>query len=92
MPEWAKAKAEGDYTLPNASLLTRDGRVTGNSVLVGLSNRQWPDAAVTYLIVTDAGTILRLNLNELKEMFYPPEWVMKNLLPAHIKALEKESL
>ena len=90
MPEWAKAKAEGDYTLPNAALPTRDGRRTGNAVLVGLSDRQWENALITYLVVTDAGNILRLNINELKELFYPPEYVMTELLLSHIQALQSE--
>ena len=90
MPEWAKAKAEGDYTLPNAALPTKDGRRTGNSVTIGLSDRQWPDMAIIYLVVTDAGNILRLTENEMKEYFHPPEYVMTDLLPAHIKALKNE--
>jgi len=92
LPEWAKTKAQGDYTLPNASLPTRDGRATGNAVLIGLSDRQWEDALITYVVVTDAGNILRLNINELKELFYPPKWVMTDLLPAHIKALKEETI
>ena len=92
LPEWASGRTDGDYTHPNASLPTKDGRRTGNAVLIGLSDRQWPDAAITYKIVTDAGNILRVNENELKELFHPPVFIMKTLLPAHIKALELESL
>lgn len=90
MPEWAKAKAEGDYTLPNAQLPTRDGRRTGNGVTIGLSDRQWENSATTYLVVTDAGNILRLTENEMKELFHPPEYVMTDLLPAHINALKEQ--
>lgn len=90
MPEWAKAKAEGDYTLPNAALPTKDGRRVGNSVTIGLSDRQWPEMATIYKVVTDAGNILRLTENEMKSYFHPPKYVMTNLLPAHIKALEEE--
>lgn len=90
MPEWAKAKALGDYTLPNAALPTKDGRRTGNAVTIGLSDRQWEGMATIYLIVTDAGNILRCTQNEMKELFHPPEYVMAALLPAHIKALQDE--
>ena len=90
MPEWAKAKALGNYTLPNAALPTCDGRKTKNAVLVGLSDRQWPEMATIYLIVTDAGNILRCTENKMKELFHPPEWVMTNLLPSHIQALQQE--
>jgi hypothetical protein len=31
---------------------------------------------------------MHLTLNELKELFYPPEWVMEKLLPAHIAGIE----
>lgn len=92
MPDWAKAKANEDYTFPNASLPTRDGRATGNAVVIGLSERQWENSDLTYKIVTDAGNILRLTESEMKQLFYPPEWVMKNLLITHLKALENEAL
>lgn len=92
LPEWASDRTDGDYTHPNAALPTKDGRRTGNAVLIGLSDRQWENTAVTYKIVTDAGNILRVNENELKELFNPPEFIMRTLLPAHIKALELESI
>ena len=90
MPEWAKAKAEGDYTLPNAALPTRDGRRTGNAVTIGLSDRQWKDCDTTYMVITDAGNILRVTENEMKFYFHPPEYVMTDLLPAHINALKEQ--
>lgn len=92
MPEWASGHAGGNYTALHAALPTKDGRRTGNAVMVGLSDRQWEQAAITYKVVTDAGNILRVNENELKELFHPPEYLMRTLLPAHIKALELESL
>lgn len=90
IPHWAKSKALGDYTLPNAALPTRDGRRTGNAVLIGLSERQWKDQPLTYVVVTDAGNILKVTLNEMTELFHPPEWVMTSLLPQHIAALQME--
>lgn len=91
LPDWASGVANGDYTKPNASLPTRDGRKTGNAVMVGLSDKQWPNAPITYVIATDAGNILRVNLNELRELFHPPVYVMTNLLSTHVEALEKDT-
>jgi hypothetical protein len=90
LPEWASHKAEGDYTALRASLPTRDGRRTGNAVNVGLSDRQWEGVATIYKIVTDAGNILRVTENEMKEMFHPPKWCMTELMPAHYEALRNE--
>ena len=92
MPHWAKSKANGDYTLPMAQLPTRDGRRTGNAVNWGLSTSQRDPHGLTYLIVTDSGTIMRLNHNELIQLFYPPEFVMESALPAQIKAIEEMEL
>lgn len=90
LPEWAKSVSNGDFTVPNTALWTKDGRHCGNAVMIGLSDRQWEQAPITYKVVTDAGTIMRLNENELKELFHPPQYVMEYLLPAHIRALEME--
>lgn len=46
---------------------------------------------LTYKVVTDAGSILRLSQHELEELFHPAEWVMEQLLPAHQQALEEEN-
>ncbi|AID16862.1 hypothetical protein vBDshPR2C_47 [Dinoroseobacter phage vBDshPR2C] len=88
LPHWAKGLAHGDYTLPNAALPTRDGRATGNAVTVGGVTSLNPDP--TFLVVTDAGNLIRCTLNEMKELFYPPEYVMEDLLPAHKEALLRE--
>ncbi|AGH07427.1 hypothetical protein SUFG_00060 [Sulfitobacter phage phiCB2047-B] len=88
LPHWARCAVFGDYTHPNASLPTRDGRVTGNAVMIGMADKQL-GYLTTYLIVTDAGHIIRPNKNELKEMFHPPKWSMEKLLPAHTRALEE---
>lgn len=90
MPDWASGHAGGMYTALHAALPTKDGRRCGNAVMVGLSDRQWEQAPITYKVVTDAGNIMRLNENELKELFHPPEYLMRTLLPAHIMALEME--
>lgn len=92
LPDWASKRAEGDYTLPNASLPTRDGRVSGNAVMIGISNRQYGRTEMIYTVITDSGNVLYYTENELKYAYYPPKWVMTNLLPAHIKALQELDL
>jgi hypothetical protein len=92
MPHWAKEKAHGDYTLPMAQLPTRDGRRCGNALNCGLAVPQRDPYGLTYLIVTDAGTILKLNRNEMMEMFHPPEFIMDRALPAQIQAIEEMEL
>ena len=88
LPPWARCLANEDYTLPNAALPTRDGRRTGNAVNVGGIISLNPDP--TFLVVTDAGNLIRCTLNEMKELFHPPQYVMENLLPAHKEALLNE--
>jgi hypothetical protein len=90
LPDWASMPSNGDYTVPNTALWTKDGRRCGNAVMIGISNRQYEDMDTFYKIVTDAGSILNLNEKELMQLFHPPEYIMARLLPAHIKALEEE--
>lgn len=90
LPEWASVRAKGDYTLFGAALPTRDGRRTGNAVCCGAVTSLNSEA--TFLVITDAGNTLRLMVTEMEELFYPPEFVMLNLLPAHRKAMVEEPL
>lgn len=88
LPEWAKERAHGIYTLPNTSLPTKDGRATGNAVLIGRVKSLNP--VPTFLVITDAGNKMKLTFNELTELFHPPEYVMKELLLVHREALLRE--
>jgi len=87
LPEWATGFAYGDYTIPYASLPTKDGRTTGNAVNLGLIPSLNPHP--TYLVVTDAGNELKLTENEIKDLFHPPVFIMAEVLP-HLK--DKEEL
>lgn len=87
MPEWASGLAHGDYTMPNAQLCTRDGRNTGNAVNVGPVDSLNPDP--TFLVVTDAGSTMKLTVGEMKFYFFPPVWIMEDLLPAHKEGMEE---
>lgn len=69
-PPWAIGLLEGEdsYVL-GAQLCTRDGRKTGNAVIV--------DVGVEgFEVLTDMGTTLRFNEAELKSLFHPPKYYM----------------
>lgn len=77
---------DGSYDHIRASLPTRDGRKVGNAVVLGtscLEGNQW------FLIATDAGNLLSLTLSETIELFHPPMFIMKELLPAHKSAEDR---
>lgn len=88
LPEWAETEIlDGSYLHVRASLLTKDGRVCGNATIVKIGTSKYDDTPLA-IVVTDAGNILKLNENELKDFFHPPQYIMRHLLPAHWYALE----
>ena len=80
LPDWASAPAEGNF-FPNAQLCTRDGRVTGNAVLMWWTIVSGMPAAV---VATDAGNVIIVTQAELEHMFYAPEFLMREPLYAHL--------
>lgn len=86
LPEWAEGFTNKYKTL-NASLPTRDGRNTGNGVVIAFVEQR---NTSIIKVVTDAGNILNLTDNEVEELFYKPKYVMKQLLSTHMEALKKE--
>lgn len=71
-PHWATGRTKS-YDVIGALLPTRDGRRVGNACVVGRGHIM----NVHYMkVLTDAGTLLRLTKQELKELFHPPEWKM----------------
>lgn len=78
LPEWAIGKTSGEYVL-GAQLCTRDGRRTGNAHIVGfdgVNGLTLNDVTyVIYIVLTDAGNVIKLIRPELESMFYPPQWV-----------------
>ena len=92
LPEWAaravKPEDPEPYWQVNAALQTRDGRVTGNAVVAEIMTVCY--GGVKYevaKVVTDAGNIIKCSKTELAQLFYIPQWVMKEILPAHKEAL-----
>mgnify|MGYP000035322889 FL=1 len=80
LPDWASAPAEGNF-FPSAQLCTRDGRVTGNAVLMWWTIVSGMPAAV---VATDAGNVIIVSQDELEEQFYAPEFLMREPLYAHL--------
>lgn len=80
LPDWASAPAEGNF-FPSAQLCTRDGRVTGNAVLMWWTIVTGMPAAV---VATDAGNVIIVTQAELEDMFYAPEFLMREPLYAHL--------
>lgn len=78
--DWASAPAEGNF-FPSAQLCTRDGRVTGNAVLMWWTIVSGMPAAV---VATDAGNVIIVTQAELEDMFYAPEFLMREPLYAHL--------
>jgi len=86
LPEWATSQIlDGSYLHVRASLPTKDGRVCGNAVIVEIETSKHDDTPLA-TVVTDAGNVLKLNENELRGMFHPPQYIMRSLLLTHLRA------
>lgn len=70
LPEWAIDRCNGDYMRLGAVLPTRDGRRTGNATVIDIDMSR--ELATC---ITDVGNIMRLNRDELKELFWPPDFI-----------------
>jgi hypothetical protein len=69
-PDWATSTI--DAVCAGAQLCTRDGRRTGNAVVIKLIDSN----SGTWQVLTDAGNTIFLSEKEIKESFYPPRWTM----------------
>ena len=70
LPTWAERKSDGNYLEINAQLCTRDGRVIGNAKVTEVDG-------VNAEVETDKGVKVKLCYNELQELFYRHEYIMK---------------
>lgn len=68
LPDWAERKT--DKFEVGAQLCTRDGRRTGNAYI--------SDNHENGFVVKTYYNEIVLNLKELEEMFYTPEYIMKD--------------
>jgi hypothetical protein len=73
LPEWAIAELDGSCLPPGAQLPTKDGRRTGNAHVIEVI----PGALgvpTLFRVLTDAGTEMKLTVNEVDELFHRPRW------------------
>lgn len=70
LPEWASRLSDGDYMVVGTQLCTRDGRIIGNARVTKLEQ-------YGVEVVTDMGTAIVLDKEELIELFHKPEYIMK---------------
>jgi hypothetical protein len=73
MPDWAVGTTTGICV--GAQLPTKDGRRTGNAVVTG-RGLTLSSGVRTWAVLTDAGDSLVLTDEEIKQLFYAPQWVM----------------
>ena len=76
LPHWAISVYTG-VLVPGTQLSTKDGRRTGNAVVVSVEEvsslfKSWLIAT----IVTDIGNKLEMTTAEVESCFYEPKWVM----------------
>lgn len=75
MPDWAINRAHGEYVL-GAHLPTRDGRKAGNAHIIAFEYGTGVlNGMEIFVLLTDAGSELRLIKEEIADLFYRPEWV-----------------
>jgi len=90
LPMWSIGESDGSFRKPYTALMTKDGRKIGNAVVVDDSVMKIGCDFIK--IVTDAGTILLLTDNEIQDFFHTPQWIMRDILPAHKNALLQEAV
>jgi hypothetical protein len=75
LPEWAAGRYTGTI-IEMTQLQTRDGRRVGNATVFDISANAF---GATIHVVTDAGNIMSLSLNEVLEFFHEPEYILLDL-------------
>ncbi|MNE98674.1 hypothetical protein D3C80_1972270 [compost metagenome] len=63
-----------------AQLATRDGRWTGNGVIVKVYEEKNFAGDDCFAVLTDFGNIVVMSRLQIERQFYPPEWRMKKEL------------
>lgn len=84
LPEWADAKAPEGKLVHGQQLYTLDGAKTGNGTLVDLY-LDLKQGTPVFVVITDAGNLMRLNQNELITRFYAGQFVLSNLPTAEAR-------
>lgn len=80
LPAWAD-KFLGGHIEQYAQLSTRDGRLTGNAVVLGIHEETILDVTQRFFtVLTDFGNVIQLSEFQVERQFYPPQWRMKEKL------------
>lgn len=74
LPEWATGTTDGIWEI-GAQMRTRDGRRTGNGVIVAMDG-DFNLEACRITIITDSGNKVVFTPGEVMGHFYHPEWIM----------------
>lgn len=74
LPEWATGTTDGTWQV-GAQMRTRDGRRTGNGVIVAMDG-DFDIEACRITIITDYGNKLVYTPGEVMSSFYHTEWIM----------------
>lgn len=75
MPPWADRLNETHELCLGAQLPTRDGRACGNAHIIDTELAHWNPTITIYIVLTDAGTTMRLLATEVDEFFYPSTYI-----------------
>lgn len=77
LPAWADKFLGGHIEL-YAQLSTRDGRFTGNGVVVEVHEETYLDVTRRfYTVLTDFGNLIEISDSAIERQFYPPKWRMR---------------
>lgn len=80
LPAWAD-KFLGGHIEQYAQLATRDGRFTGNGVVVEVHEETYLDVTRRfYTVLTDFGNLIEISDSAIERQFYPPKWRMRKEL------------
>lgn len=74
LPPWAIGLAHGELAI-GAQLPTRDGRRCGNAHIIEAVEGYLGMNKLIYIVLTDAGTRMRLSADEIGEFFHPPRYI-----------------
>lgn len=77
LPDWAAGHNIAQEPVQYAQLFTRDGRRCGNAVISQVVVPPTEDCVVYYHVITDMGSEMCLNINELNEIFEVGPYIHK---------------
>lgn len=80
LPHWADKNLNGEIEV-FAQLSTKDGRRTGNGIIMTMAEGEYFGVPIImYAVLTDFGNVIFVTREELLAMFHPPVFRMKKHL------------